>query len=68
MVDKTTLGFGIVKTLNEIKEFMLDSESTQELSQILETTSSERTQRGGTPASMRGRVRNDDRSIIARFF
>ena len=54
--------------LNEIKEFMSDSKSTQELSQILETTSSERTQRGGTPASMRGRVRNDDRSIIARFF
>ena len=54
--------------LNEIQEFMTTIQTTDELVQTLETTSAERTQRGGTPTSMRGRVRNDDRSIIARFF
>jgi hypothetical protein len=54
--------------LNEIQEFMTIIQTTDELVQTLETTSAERTQRGGTPTSMRGRVRNDDRSIIARFF
>ncbi len=54
--------------LDEIKKLMSDSKNPQELCEILESTSAQRTERGGTPSSMRGRVRKDDRSIIARFF
>lgn len=54
--------------LNEIQTFMEESKNPEELSEVLEETSYQRTQKGGTPVSMRGRVRNDDRSIIVRFY
>tara|TARA_B110000116_G_C16766639_1_gene551165 strand:+ start:681 stop:1379 length:699 start_codon:yes stop_codon:yes gene_type:complete len=55
-------------TLSEINEAMVNNDHPDTLSSYLEQTSSERTQRGGTPPAMRGRVRTDDKTIITRYY